>query len=349
MGYNGSVNNHFSRRDFLKASGLAAGAFGLAPPIGLGSLQTTSLLRVATHWIGVYAEPDFRSKRLDRLVRDNLVTASEQLISDNGPAHNPYWYRLADGYVHSGYLQVVRWEPQAPIRSLRSDGELFEVSVPFTRSYRLPDSGADPLYRLYFQSTAWADEAVTGADGRQWYALKDDLLKVRYFVRAEHLRRIPPEELTPVSPDVPLEAKRIEVSLAHQELRAYEHDRLVLRTRIASGIPSDIPGENGLPTSTPKGRFYVDKKMPLRHMGDGRLTSSLDAYELPGVPWVSFFHFTGVAFHGTYWHNDFGRPQSHGCVNMRTEEAKWLYRWTLPVAKDNALLNIGHGTAVDVT
>jgi L,D-transpeptidase catalytic domain len=343
------VTSHFSRRDFLKASSLAAGAFGLAPPLGLGSLQSTNLLRVATRWIGVYAEPDFRSARLDRLERDNLVTAYEQLLSDDGPPHNPYWYRLADGFAHSGYLQVVRWEPQIPLAGVRNGGELFEISVPFTRSYRQPDPAADPLYRLYYQSTAWVDQVLTGADGRTWYGLKDDLLKVKYFARAEHLRRVPPDELTPVSPDVPLAAKRIEVSLAHQELRAYEHDQLVLRTSIASGIPSDEPGENGVPTSTPKGRFYVDKKMPLRHMGDGHLTSNLDAYELPGVPWVSFFHYTGVAFHGTYWHNDFGRPQSHGCVNMRTEEAKWLYRWTLPVAKDDELLNIGHGTTVDVT
>ena len=125
---------------------------------------------------------------------------------------------------------------------------------------------------------------------------------------------------------MPLAAKRVEVSLAHQELRAFEHDRLVMRTRIASGIPSDKPGDNGIPTKTPQGRFYVDKKMPLRHMGDGNLTASLDAYELPGVPWVSFFHFTGVAFHGTYWHNDFGRPE---------------------VAFDE-ILNIGHGTPVNV-
>ncbi len=70
--------------------------------------------------------------------------------------------------------------------------------------------------------------------------------------------------------------------------------------------------------------------MPLRHMGDGRLTSSIGAYELPGVPWVGFFHPTGVAFHGTYWHTDFGRPLSHGCINMRNIDAKWLYRWSTP-------------------
>jgi hypothetical protein len=342
------VHEGVSRRDFLALGGLAAGALAFSPTNGIGGLATTSLLRVTTDWIGVYAEPSFRAKRLARLDRDTLLTAHEQVTSDDGPLHNPFWYRLPDGYAHTGYLQVVRWLPQAPARSVRPGGELFEVSVPFTRSYRKPDPKAAPLYRLYYQSTAWVDAVVDGADGRRWYRLVDDLLKVKYYVRAEHLRRIPPHELAPISPEVPLAAKRVDVSLAHQELRAFEEGRLVMRTRIASGIPSDKPGENGIPTKTPQGRFYVDKKMPLRHMGDGNLTDSLDAYELPGVPWVSFFHITGVAFHGTYWHNDFGRPKSHGCVNMRTEEAKWLFRWTLPQAAFDEILNIGHGTLVNV-
>ena len=81
-------------------------------------------------------------------------------------------------------------------------------------------------------------------------------------------------------------------------------------------------------------------------MGDGNLTSDLNAYELPGVPWVSFFTTTGVAFHGTYWHNDFGRPKSHGCVNMRTEEARWLYRWTLPVVSPDQIRRIARGTPI---
>jgi hypothetical protein len=65
-------------------------------------------------------------------------------------------------------------------------------------------------------------------------------------------------------------------------------------------------------------------------MGDGGLTSDVDAYELPGVPWTSFFGDSGVAFHGTFWHDNFGNPMSLGCVNMRNEDAKWLFRWCLP-------------------
>jgi hypothetical protein len=47
------------------------------------------------------------------------------------------------------------------------------------------------------------------------------------------------------------------------------------------------------------------------------------------VPYVMYFY-GGYSLHGTYWHNDFGRARSHGCVNLRTPAAKWLFDWTTP-------------------
>ncbi len=57
-----------------------------------------------------------------------------------------------------------------------------------------------------------------------------------------------------------------------------------------------------------------------------------DYFDLPGVPWNIFFTYSGIAIHGTYWHNDYGIERSHGCVNVSPEAAKWIYRWTDPVA-----------------
>lgn len=66
-------------------------------------------------------------------------------------------------------------------------------------------------------------------------------------------------------------------------------------------------------------------------MGSILASGAPDTYILPGVPWTMFFIYeTGVAFHGTFWHNNFGVPMSHGCVNMRNEDAKWLFRWVTP-------------------
>lgn len=342
------MDEGLSRRDFLKVTGLSICGLALTPPPPYAGYTPMGIGRVAADWIGLYSEPTFRSRRLTTLPRDALLTLLTRETSDEGPSYNPLWYWGPDGYMHSGNLQLVRWNPQEPLLRIPEEGALFEVCVPFTRSYREPDPMSDPLYRLYFESTAWVEAVVVGVDGRRWYRVMDDRLRVRYHVRAEHLRRISPEELAPISPDIPHRAKRIEVSLARQELLAYENDRVVLRTRVSSGIPSRGPTANGIPTTTPSGTFYVEVKTPVRHMGDGYLTADLDAYELPGVPWVSFFHTTGVGFHGTYWHNDFGRPRSHGCVNMRTEEAKWLYRWTKPTSEPDRLLITGHGTLVIV-
>ncbi len=56
-----------------------------------------------------------------------------------------------------------------------------------------------------------------------------------------------------------------------------------------------------------------------------------NSFDLPGVPWVSYIYWTGVALHGTYWHNDYGTPRSGSCINLTPADAKWLYRWTLPI------------------
>ena len=78
-----------------------------------------------------------------------------------------------------------------------------------------------------------------------------------------------------------------------------------------------------------------------------------DIIPLVGVPWCSFFTGQGHALHGTYWHNNFGVPMSHGCVNMRNEDALKLFRWSRPSAAyaeiNQATLDVkGYGTAVDI-
>jgi lipoprotein-anchoring transpeptidase ErfK/SrfK len=121
----------------------------------------------------------------------------------------------------------------------------------------------------------------------------------------------------------------------------------VLKTTISSGIAS-VRVAGKLPTKTPDGEFRIQDKMPAKHMGNGNLFADADDYELPGVPWTCFFTSQGHAFHGTYWHQNFGTPMSHGCINMRTEEAKWLFRWALPPHQVGKTFNRGFGTLVRI-
>ena len=181
-----------------------------------------------------------------------------------------------------------------------------------------------------------------------WYRLYDDLTGFPYYVAATTLRLIPLEDLEPISPDVPAESKRLEVNLTTQTLIAYEFDKVVFQTSISSGLPF---GE----TDTPRGKFNIDPKTPTKHMGNGNLFADVDDYELPGVPWTSFFTEAGHAFHGTYWHENFGSPMSHGCINMRTSEARWLFRWARPAYLVDSLLDAaklrevrGLGTTVEI-
>lgn len=115
----------------------------------------------------------------------------------------------------------------------------------------------------------------------------------------------------PGSAPAPVAGRWIDINLSAQRLTAYQGQAAVFSTLISSGVAG---------RRTPTGRFAVRTKISSQRMvGPG--------YNLPGVPWVMYFAGAN-AIHGTYWHNNFGRPMSHGCVNMRTADAQWLYNWS---------------------
>jgi len=353
------MSKSISRRSFLKLGALALSSLAFTTPFP--SPQDDSeyprgeVARVATHSISVFKEPDADSETVGYRFFNELVNIYYEVKSDKKPVYNPLWYRVWGGYIHSAYVQKVKIRFNTPLSLVPEVGQLVEVSVPFTQIYQYDRwNGWQAKNFLYYLTTHWAVGIDTGPDGSAWYRLFDELLELEYFAPAFHFRAIPDEEVTPISPDVPWEAKRIEVSLETQSLKAYEGDRVVLDTKISSGIPGLAP-EGGIPTATPTGHFNIASKMPSKHMGDGLLTVAPDAYTLPGVSWTSFFLTPpGYAFHGTYWHNNFGVQMSHGCVNMRTEEAKWLFRWTdpkfeLPVKDRSGWEKRGYGTQVIIS
>lgn len=120
------------------------------------------------------------------------------------------------------------------------------------------------------------------------------------------------------------EERWIEINLSEQKLKAWEGNNLFLETLISTGLPW---------TPTPKGTFYIKAKFRAIKM-EGGVGSYY--YYLPNVPFVMFFGndsipwSKGYSLHGTYWHHDFGRVHSHGCVNLPTPVAEKLYWWTNP-------------------
>jgi LysM repeat protein len=108
--------------------------------------------------------------------------------------------------------------------------------------------------------------------------------------------------------------KWIDVDLSEQRVVAYEGRRQVKAFIISSGLP-------GSPTVM--GAFHIWAKTPVQDMFGGNRAAG-DDYYLEDVEWVQYFH-QNYGFHGATWHNNFGRPMSRGCINMRNEDAKWLF------------------------
>jgi lipoprotein-anchoring transpeptidase ErfK/SrfK len=111
------------------------------------------------------------------------------------------------------------------------------------------------------------------------------------------------------APAIPAE-RWIEVDLGDQSVLAREGEAAVNTFLVSTGTWQ-------FPTVLGEYRIYV-KYVAADMAGPG--------YYLPAVPYVMYFH-EGYGLHGTYWHNNFGTPMSHGCVNLRTEDAAWLFAW----------------------
>ena len=121
--------------------------------------------------------------------------------------------------------------------------------------------------------------------------------------------------LTPIT--IPDEERWIRVDLSEQIVVAYEGKKPVRAFIISSGLSR---------TPTVTGEFRIITKVSSQTMSGG---SGAYAYYLPGVKWVQYFY-RDYGFHGTYWHNNFGQPMSHGCINMTNADAKWLFDWAGP-------------------
>jgi lipoprotein-anchoring transpeptidase ErfK/SrfK len=310
-------------------------------PLLLPPLPALPLGRVAVRSVEVRKEPDPQAPGLATLPKDLIVQVMETVEAD-APAGNPRWLKIREGYIHGGDIQPVEFHPQIPSLDIRQIVPA-EVSVPITQSYKTVVPREEILYRLYYKSVHWVTGVQVGQDDRIWYTLLDQQLGLHLFAPGEHLRLLQTEEYAPLAAEVPPLTKWIEVRLARQELTAFEGEAAVRTARVSSGMA--LGGED---TLTPHGEFNVQNKIAAMHMGNGRVTSDPLAYELPGVPWVCIFEpKNGVALHGTYWHNDFGRSRSHGCLNLSPDDALWLYRWTSPPAPDGKLKGtIGLGTRI---
>jgi lipoprotein-anchoring transpeptidase ErfK/SrfK len=117
--------------------------------------------------------------------------------------------------------------------------------------------------------------------------------------------------------------KRIEVDLTNQRVYAFDGNTKVY----------DFVVSTGKWHYTPTGEFTIQRRVSVQTMSGGDCAIHT-CYYLPGVKYVQYFGndqmpwWQGYSFHAAYWHNNFGHPMSHGCINMKTEDAETLWNWT---------------------
>ncbi|MFZ3070699.1 MAG: L,D-transpeptidase [Anaerolineaceae bacterium] len=295
--------------------------------------------RVAGYRISVFPEPSATSKAVSSLKHDQIVPLLQPMNITDEKGDTSLWYKIGENeYVYSAYIQLVSNIRNVSKDPIPEEGCLGQVSVPFIDVYAEPRN-RKLTRRFYYSSTFWVKSRVNDDWGVPWYELLDDVNGLSYFVRAYAIRLVTEAELSPLSSSVPPEQKRIELDLKNQKVTAFEYDKPVFSAIVSTGLAEG---------STPLGTFMTNRKRPCRRMVRNSGDVNVD-YDLPGVPWVSYFTDSGVAFHGAYWHSHWGHRMSNGCVNMRDEDAKWIYRWCDPhVPFDEYYHQAKTGTRVDV-
>ncbi len=333
-----------TRREFLKLAGVGAGALLLGHTIE-GQAQTPvfpeneKLGRVCINGkVDIRLRPSVDSSSVGVLYEDAVVPWLREVVGAAPLGRvSRRWVETPDGYIYAPSLQPVRNSPNQPLTEIpqSSSGAGFwgEVTVPYVDLYiangpaRSPSMKENPHPRLYYSQVMWIDGIKMSSQGTPLYRVNEryGTLGDIFWASADAFRPISQEEISPIHPEI--EDKKVVVNVDYQTMACYEGKDEVYFCRISSGGKWDAEGNIVDKWSTPVGPHPIWRKLISIHMIGGTTGAG---YDLPGIAWTSLFSGDGVAVHSTFWHNDFGVPRSHGCVNAAPEDAKWIFRWTQP-------------------
>jgi len=348
--------DNLSRREFIKFLGLTLGGLALSgnsldrvfAESGLLRNQqlvlpefplNTPLGRICSGDPGAHfplkSEPYWDAPEVGAAWRDDVFEWKKEVIAKQlDPIRiNQRWVETEAGYIYGEYVQKSKHIPQEPLLELPETptgerGMWVEIVTPYTgMTFARPPSQywirdvVNP--RLYYSQVFWAyDVRRNPENGKVEYLLRQlyGAYADAYWVDASVCRQITPEEIAPIHPDA--EDKHVVVNLMYQTMACYEGDEEVFFAKVTTGGI----GEEG-EWLTPLGTHTIWRKILSTHMSAGPAVGN---YDISGVPWTTLFDNNGAAIHSTYWHNNFGTARSHGCVNARPEDAKWVWRWTAP-------------------
>lgn len=252
-----------------------------------------------------------------RILRPGFYVSLDRTFEKDGKT---YWRTQQNGFVSAERLQRKRW---SDFHGQVLDGHSWDLPVAVTRGdkttvYRLNDRGKIRATRERLPRRSWLGVRSRRRIGGIVYLLvgEDRLVRESDVLLIEPAA--PPAEVR--------EGQRwIDVDLTHQVLVAYEWKKPRYVSLVSTGR-TKVPSPE-LDYRTPRGLYRIRAK---------HLTSTMDndapgapAYSLEDVPYVMYFK-GAYAFHSAFWHDRFGRPRSHGCINLAPRDAKWLYNWAGP-------------------
>jgi L,D-transpeptidase catalytic domain len=216
-------------------------------------------------------------------------------------------------------------------------GSRYQLPLAFVYRGGAPALRLDPvrgeLVKAEDELAVHSAHALTGASivrgGRRYYVTRDGL-----YLRDTAVRIV---DRVARPPQVPKNQRWIRVDLERQTLTAYEGETPVFATLVSSGLPDH---------ATPAGIYRLHAKHVTTTMADDLAADG--PYSIEDVPWTMYF-LGSYALHAAFWHERFGHPRSHGCVNLAPRDARWLFFWTLPELPSGwhgVLADVGEGTTV---
>ncbi len=338
-----------SRRDFIKLGAVGLGALLVSKvnPVSayLPEFPNNDNLGRLFYTVDFKTKPDIESATIKTLYQDNVVNIYREVIGANGlyGYRSRTWYETDEGYIYAPTAQPCKNIQNTPLSTLptygTNPGFWAEVTVPYVDLKLDGQAPKSPLLtelmelgqpmRFYYSQVLWIDAISTGDYGEPIYRVleKHGSYGDIFWADARAFKPLAPEDLTPINPD--RTDKRIVVDLTHQSMSCYEGNSEILYSVVSTGAKFNSEGQPVEAWATPVGdNHVVNRKYISLHMGGGDNKAS--GYEDFAVSYTSIFASGGVSFHSTYWHNAYGNTMSHGCVNMKPEEAKFVYRWTMP-------------------
>ena len=352
------IEDVISRRNFIKLIGIGLTGIGIEPIIYSTKLTEfppyERLGRVCVGMVNIKAQPSEASPTTGVLYEDAVVAWLSEVVAKepNYNFFNQKWVETPDGFIYAANLQPVKYQPNPPLDTQLPDstgkGMWSEVTVPYTNVVLVNNPSSNswvhvrveqglPI-RAYYGQVYYIDQLKTDDLGNKYYRANPNFYGGvdLFWIPAEAMRPISPGEITTINPNV--ENKKIVVDVNKQTLSCYEDNIEVFYCRVSTGAKYDMYGNAVEKWATPLGSFLISRKYMSLQMSGGTTGAP---YDLPGIGWVSIFATGGVAIHATVWHNDFGTPKSHGCVNTLPEDAKWIFRWGLPnVPYDPGMVDI---------